>query len=261
MPFLTASGHRLHYEWIGPGPDAAPTIVFLHHGLGSVETWLDYPQSLCEAAGCGGLIYSRWGHGQSDPVSSTPHPLDFMETEARQSLPEVLQELDIRQPILVGHSDGGSIALLYAAGDVALPPAAIVTVAAHVFFDRHSLAGMTAGRKEWDAGDLRAGLRRYHGDNTESVYLAWSGLWLTPEALDWNIEDQLPKITCPALVIQGSEDAFGLEAQVDAIVDQVRGPVRRLVLPGIGHEPHREAKEATLAAMASFIETVLSARA
>lgn len=258
MPFATARGHRLHYEWIGPGPDAAPTLVFLHHGLGSVETWQDYPQRLCQASGCGGLIYSRWGHGRSDPVTSAPRPLDFMEDEAWQTLPQMLHELNVRAPILVGHSDGGSIALLHAGGPVPLAPLAIVTVAAHVFYDRHTLAAMTQARKEWDEGDLRAGLHRYHGDNTDSVYLAWSGLWLRAEALDWNIERHLAKITCPVLVIQGSEDAFGIEAQVDAIVEQVSGPAQRLILQGIGHEPQREARQASLAAMAGFIEAVLS---
>ena len=260
MAFLTACGHRLHYEWIGPGPDAAPTLVFLHHGLGSVETWRDFPQRLCDATGCGALIYSRWGHGRSDPVSSAPRPLDFMEDEAWHSLPEVLRERDVRRPILVGHSDGGSIALLFAARPDPVPPLAIVTVAAHVTYDQHSLAAMREGRREWDEGNLRAGLHRYHGDNVDGVYLAWSGLWLTPEALDWNIERHLSKITCPALVIQGSEDAFGLEAQVDAIVDQVSGPAERLILQGIGHEPHREARQATLASMTGFIEAVLAER-
>ncbi len=258
MPYLTACGHRLHYQWIGPGPEAAPTLVFLHHGLGSIETWQDFPQALSEATGCGALIYSRWGHGRSDPVSSAPRPLDFMEDEAWHTLPEVLHELNVRAPILVGHSDGGSIALLNAGGPVPLAPLAIVTVAAHVFYDQHSLAGMREGRKEWDEGDLRAALQRYHGDNVDGVYLAWSGLWLTPQALDWNIERHLAKITCPALVIQGSEDAFGLEAQVDAIVERVLGPAERLILQGIGHEPHREARQATLASMAGFIEAVLS---
>ncbi len=260
MPFVTACGHRLYYEWIGSGPDAAPTLVFLHHGLGSVETWQDFPQALCEATGCGGLIYSRWGHGLSDPISSAPRPLDFMEDEAWETLPEVLHELNVREPILIGHSDGGTIALLFAAGTVPVPPLAIITVAAHVFFDRYSLAGMTAGRKDWDEGDLRAGLHRYHGDNVDGVYLAWSGLWFRPDALDWNIESHLAKITCPSLVIQGSEDAFGLEAQVDAIVDQVSGPAERLILQGIGHEPHREARQSTLASMTGFIEAVLSER-
>jgi pimeloyl-ACP methyl ester carboxylesterase len=260
MPFLTARGHRLHYEWIGPEPDAAPTLIFLHHGLGSVETWQDYPLALCEATGCGGLLYSRWGHGRSDPVSAAPRPLDFMEDEAWHTLPQILHDLNVRAPILVGHSDGGTIALLFAAGPVPVPPLAIVTVAAHVFYDRHSLAGMTRGRTEWDEGELRAGLYRYHGDNADSLYLAWSGLWLKPEALDWNIEHHLPKITCPALVIQGSEDAFGIEGQVDAIVDQVSGPAECLILQGVGHEPHREARQATLASMTQFIKTVLAGR-
>jgi len=258
MSFLTASGHRLHYEWIGPGPEAAPTLVFLHHGLGTVETWQDFPQALCEATGCGGLIYSRWGHGLSDPVPSEPRPLDFMHREAWEALPEILRQLGVVAPILVGHSDGGSIALLYAAKPDPVSPLAIVTVAGHVFYDRHSLGGMTAGRKDWNEGKLRAGLKRYHGDNTDSVYLAWSGAWLRPEALDWNIEEHLPKITCPALVIQGSEDEFGVEAQVDAIVDQVSGPAEKMYMQGIGHEPHREAKDVVLPAMARFIGSALA---
>jgi len=253
LPFVTAGGHRLHYEWIGPGPEAAPTLVLLHYGLGCVETWFDFPERLAAATGCGALVYSRWGHGRSDPVPPAPRQMTFFADEAWTVLPEILDTLGVREAILVGHSDGGTIALLYAARPQRVPARAVVSIAAHVFFDTSALNSINAGRADWDRGDLREGLERYHGNNAEPMYRAWSDLWLDPGSRDWSAEGQLPAVTCPTLVVQGSEDAFCDPGQVDAIAGGVSGPSEALVLSGIGHIPHREAPEQTAAAIAAFL--------
>ena len=256
MPFASAGGDRLHYEWIGPAPDRAPTLVFLHYALGCVETWKDLPARLAEATGCGALVYSRAGSGQSDPVDPAPRPADYLDHEAWSALPDLLTATAVRDPILLGHSDGASIALLDGARPKAAPARAIISIAAHVFYDEHSLTGMRGTRVAWADQGLREGLARYHGDNTDGLYLSWSGRWLEPEALTWSIEQHLPAITCPTLVMQGSEDEHGVIGQVDSIVTKVSGPVERCVLDGIGHEPHREAPERVFEILADFIRRV-----
>ena len=258
MPFATAGGDRLHYEWIGPDPDQAPTLVFLHYALGCVETWKDLPARLAGATGCGALVYSRAGSGQSDPVPTSPRPADYLDHEAWSALPDLLAVTGVRKPILIGHSDGASIALLYGARANAAPARAIVSIAAHVFYDEHSLAGMRGTRVAWAKDGLREGLARYHGDNTDGLYLSWSGRWLEPEALTWSIEHHLPAITCPTLVMQGTEDEHGVIGQVDSIVERVSGPVERCMLEGIGHEPHREAPERVFAMLTEFVESVVT---
>jgi pimeloyl-ACP methyl ester carboxylesterase len=260
MPFLTAGGHRLHYEWMGPGPEERPTLVLLHHGLGCVETWQDFPQRLIDATGCGALLYSRKGHGRSDPVPTSARPADYLEHEGWVVLPEVLAATGVRRPILVGHSDGGTIALYYAARPepAPLPPLALVTIAAHVYFDAHSRSGMVTGRAAWLETDLKTKLARYHCENTEGMYLSWSERWLDPAALGWSMEELLPRITCPTLAIQGSEDEYGDPGQVTSIVTRVSGPSQPCMLPDIGHEPHREAPERVTAIIADFVAPVLS---
>jgi len=261
VPYATAGGHRLHYEWIGPGPEEAPTLVVMHQALGCVETWGDFPARLAAATGCGALVYSRWGSGKSDPIGLDPRPPTYMEDEAWVALPDLLAATGVRQVIPVGHSDGGTIALFYAADPKPVAPLAVVSVAAHVFYDEHSRGGLAQTRVDWDESDLRARLARHHGDNTDGMYLSWTGLWLKPESLTWNVEHTLPAIVCPALVMQGSEDAHGVVGQVDAIVRGVSGPAERVIMDGVGHEPHREAPQETLRIMAGFIERARARKA
>ncbi|MDH3232824.1 MAG: alpha/beta hydrolase [Alphaproteobacteria bacterium] len=253
MPFATAGGHRLHYEWIGPGPDDAPTLVLLHHALGSVETWGDFPTRLSDTTGLSALVYSRWGHGKSDPIPPSPRPRDYFEYEAWTALPELLTAAGVREAILVGHSDGGTIAIFYAARPHPAPVRGLITMAAHIFYDRHSLAGMKKGREAWLRGEMAAGMERYHGDRAEGMYRSWSDRWLQPEALGWNAEHILPAITCPALIMQGSEDEFGVPGQVDAIVRGVSGRAEGVLMDGIGHEPHREVPERIIATITAFL--------
>ena len=251
--YLIAAGHRLAARWLRPGatPASDHTLVFLHEGLGSIAQWRDFPAALVAATGLPGLVYERWGFGGSEPLV-LPRPRDYLHREAEQALPEVLAACGIERPVLIGHSDGGSIALLFAA---AFPerPAACITEAAHVFVEEVTLAGIREAAALWETTDLKDRLARYHGDRTESVFRGWTETWLRPDFRDWDMTDRLPAITCPLLVIQGEDDEYGTPAQVEAIVAGSGGPAEALLVPDCGHAPHAQQRETVLAAMARFI--------
>jgi len=256
---VVADGRRLTVRRLLPpappaGADDPPVLVFLHEGLGSIAQWRDFPAALCRAAGLPGLIYDRWGFGGSEPLE-LPRPRDYLEREAERVLPQLLDACAVKQPILVGHSDGGSIALLYAAAHPGRPLACI-TEAAHVFVEAVTLAGIRAAAAAWRTGDLPARLARYHGDKTEAVFRGWTETWLRPDFRDWNIEARLPAIACPLLVMQGADDEYGSKAQVEAIVGQSGGPAEPLLVPACGHSPHHQQPAAVLAAMTRFIGQV-----
>jgi len=257
MDALVAAGHRLEATWLGPRPDATPTIVLLHEGLGSVRGWRDFPARLARETGLGVLAYSRWGYGQSDPVS-LPRPLTYMHDEALASLPEVLDAAGVRRAILLGHSDGASIALIFAGSGL---PAAqrvlgLVLEAPHVFVEDVSVQSIAAAAEAYRATDLRARLSRQHGDNVDGAFRGWNGAWLDPGFRAWNIEEYLPRVKVPSLVIQGEDDPYGTLAQVDAIETRSGGPVSRLVLPSCGHAPHKDQPEATIEAVARFVRSL-----
>lgn len=263
MPFIEAAGHRLHYEWAGPEPGDAPTLVFLHQGLGSVSMWGDFPEALAEATGCGMLNYSRWGYGESEPIAEA-RPVEYMHDEALESLPEVLSKLGVRRPILVGHSDGGSIALIYAGSGAAQgagpAPAALILEAAHVFVEDITVDGAAKAKLAFDTTEFPRKLGRHH-DDPEGMFRGWNDIWLYPDFLHWNIEEYLPKVTCPALVIQGENDEYGSRKQVDAIAAKAGGPTEVLMPAGCGHSPHRELREEMLAAMTDFVRQVTGQKA
>ena len=249
--FLEVGGARLECRWIGPRPEEAPTIVFLHEGLGSVSTWRDFPDALAARTGCGALVYSRAGYGRSDPAA-LPRPVRFMHDEARV-LAEVVRRAGIRDCILLGHSDGASIAII-AAGRRAVPGLrALVLEAPHVFAEPCGLESIARIGETYDTTNLRTRLERHHGANTEGAFWGWNRVWLDPEFRAWNIEELLPGIQVPALVVQGEDDEYGSWAHVDAIVRQSGGPVETLAVPACGHAPHAEHRGAVLAAMAGFI--------
>jgi pimeloyl-ACP methyl ester carboxylesterase len=254
---LLAGGRRLEYEWHGPAPDAAATLVFLHEGLGCVSTWRDFPARLSTATGLGALVYSRAGYGGSDPVP-LPRPLRFMHEEALV-LPQVLAATGVREPILVGHSDGGSIALIHAGGVPATNVQALILEAPHVFVEDVSVRSIARAAESYAQGDLRRALERHHGDNVDVAFWGWNRAWLDPGFRSWSIEEYLPRVQCPTLVIQGEDDEYGTLAQLDAIEASSRGPVRRRVFPACGHSPHRAEPDATLAAMADFLREVRAA--
>ena len=251
MPqFLEVDGHRLEYAWHGPSAGEAPTLVFLHEGLGSVSTWRDFPARLAEAAGCGALVYSRRGHGASDPAP-LPRAVRFMHEEATVALPRVLEKLRVADPILVGESDGASIALI-AAGSGAVGARGLILEAPHVFVEEWGLASIAAAAASFAEGPLRSALARHHSD-AEATFSGWSGVWLDPDFRRWNIEEFLPAVGVPLLLLQEEGDPYGTVRQIEAVAAQAGGFVEAHVLPGNGHCPHRDHPDRTLASMAHFL--------
>ncbi len=233
-----------------------PHLVLLHEGLGSVGLWRSFPQQLHDAcAGAEVFAYSRHGYGASAPPV-LPRPVTYMHHEADAVLPQVLHELGIQAPILIGHSDGASIALLNA-GSQQQPaqPAALVLIAPHVFVEDITVAAIEAARISYSSGDLRTRLAKHHVD-VDAAFNGWNDVWLSPEFRTWNIEDRLSNIVCPVLLIQGSADPYGTLKQLDAIEAGIKTPsinVTRLIIDGCGHAPHLERPETVVAAIASFI--------
>jgi pimeloyl-ACP methyl ester carboxylesterase len=227
-----------------------PTLVFLHEGLGSVALWRDFPQRVADATARPALIYSRAGHGRSTTLAAVRTPR-YMHDEALATLPALLDALDIVDPVLIGHSDGASIALIHAGARIR-PVRALVAMAPHVFVEDLSIASIAQARHDYESTDLRARLGRYHAD-VDSAFRGWNEIWLSPAFRDWNIEPYLPGITCPLLLIQGRDDEYGTRAQLDAIEGQVSGRVERVELSDCGHSPHRDQPQATLAAIAGFV--------
>lgn len=249
--FLDLRGARLETAWWGPGPEAAPTIVLLHEGLGCVALWRDFTAALAAATGCGVFAWSRLGYGASSPVT-LPRPTGYMQAEAAEWVGPVLDAAGVRRAVLVGHSDGASIAALYAGGAGDARVAGVVLLAVHVMVEEVSLAGIRAARARWEAGDLRARLAKYHAD-VEGAFLGWNEAWLSPAFRDWDITDCLPRIAAPVLVVQGDADPYGSVAQMAAVARGARD-VRTLLLEGCGHHPHLEAREATLGAVVRFTQ-------
>ncbi len=260
--FVEAGGHRLFAERIHPGTQApgmgSPTIVFLHEGLGSIGQWRDFPAALCMITGLDGLVYDRWGYGKSDRVS-LPRPVRYMHDEALTALPELLARCGIEESILIGHSDGGSIALVYAS---AYPGGVygIVTLAAHVFVEDVTVKGIEEAVQVYRATDLPERLFKYHGANTDLMFCGWAETWLSPEFRSWNIEEYLPGVVCPVLAIQGVDDQYGTPAQVKSITEKVTGPARKLLIPACGHIPHHEARAVVLSEIHHFIADILTHR-
>jgi pimeloyl-ACP methyl ester carboxylesterase len=248
-------GQHLEYRWIGPRPDVAPTIVFLHEGLGCLAMWGDFPDRLASATGCGALVYSRVGYGASDPVRE-PRPVRFMHDEALDVLPAVIERFKLEEVILFGHSDGASIAVVYA-GARRGPIRPLVLEAPHLFVEPICIASITRIARAYETTRLRERLARHHGHNTDSMFRTWTDVWLRPEFRQWNIEEYLPAIESPVLVVQGEDDRYGTVRQVDAVVTQVSGPARSLVLAHCGHSPHSERPDEVLEAAGRFIRQTL----
>ena len=247
---LEIDGLKLEGRWIGPGPTEAPTLVLLHEGLGSVGLWGDFPQKLAAATGCGLFAYSRAGYGGSDPVA-LPRPLSYMHDEARSVLPKILDVIGFRRGMIVGHSDGASIAAIYAGAHDDRRLDGIVLIAPHVFTEDMGIASIAEAKRAYEEGDLKRKLARWH-ENVDSAFYGWNGAWLDPDFRKWDLTEFLPAIRIPVLIVQGEADQYGTIAQVQAIETGCSGPVETTMLPGVGHSPHREASEAALDAIRRF---------
>ena len=249
---------RLEAQWIGPGPDRAPTLVFLHEGLGCVRLWREVPARLAELTGFGALIYSRRGYGGSN-ACSLPRSVDFMHHEGLTVLPEVIGHTGIHDHFLVGHSDGGSIALIQAGGNPCPGLKGVVTLAAHVFCEELTRRSIRAARERYLKGNLKTRLAPYHGENTHCAFVGWSDAWLHPDFRSWTIEAFLPAIRVPVLAIQGEKDPYGSRAQLDIIRRNVGDGVDARLISDCGHAPHLEKPDAVLPAISAFVTRRLGA--
>jgi len=248
---LRVGGRPLAARWLGPPPAEAPTLVLLHEGLGCIGMWKDFPERLAAATGLGVLAYTRFGYAGSAPCA-LPRPVSYMHAEAREVLPAVLAACGIEQAVLVGHSDGGSIALLYC-GEQGGGVIAAITMGAHVLVEDRTVASIAEARDRYVHGDLKARLARYHGERVDEVFWGWNDIWLSPAFRDWNIEHCLAGITAPLLVIQGAGDPYGTPAQVERICAGCAGPALPLILDECSHWPHLEQGERSIAAIAGFL--------
>jgi pimeloyl-ACP methyl ester carboxylesterase len=252
---LRAGGHRLWAQAILPagrqlaGP--APVMVFLHEGLGSITQWRDFPLALVQATGLPALIYDRHGHGRSEPLREARGP-GFLEWEAQVCLPEVLAACGIEAPVLIGHSDGGSIALIFGASFPRVP-LGIVAMAAHVFVEDLTIQSIWKALRAFETTPLRPQLARHHGPKVDAMFHAWAGVWLSAAFRDWTMVDRLAGIEVPVLALQGEDDEYGTPAQLQAIHDHVDAYVEAHLLPQCAHAPHLQAREATLRAITRFL--------
>ena len=247
---VVAEGKRLEAVAHGPPPDQAPTIVMLHEGLGCVALWRDFPAKLAAATGWGVFVYSRAGYGRSEPVV-LPRPLDYMSREARSSLPAVLEAIGFESGILLGHSDGASIAAIYAGEPLADPIDGLVLIAPHLFTEEEGLASIAEARRAYETGDLKPRLAKHHA-LVDVAFRGWNGAWLDPAFKAWNIEDAVQRWRVPALVIQGDDDPYGTLAQVRAIEARSPAPVESLILEGCRHAPQTERSQTTIEAIVEF---------
>ena len=250
MPQTIAAGHAFEFQRI---EGSEPVLVFLHEGLGSIRRWRDFPAEVAKATGCRALVYDRYGYGNSDVLKEERVGMDFMHREALVFLPEILLQLKIQNPVLIGHSDGASIALIHAGTH---PVRGVAVMAPHVFVEEHGLKSIKTIHDTFETTGLPERLGKYHRDARKTFHL-WADAWLDPAFRDWNIEEHLPGVRCPVLAIQGEEDEYGTMAQLDAIARQVGGPCNFLKLPQCGHSPHKDQPEKVLNTLSSFIRKII----
>jgi pimeloyl-ACP methyl ester carboxylesterase len=251
---LAACGKRLEAVVFGPPPDQTATIVMLHEGLGCVALWREFPQKLAAATGLGVVAYSRAGYGGSEPID-LPRPLDYMALEARFSLPAVLDAIGLKRGILLGHSDGASIAAIHAGEHPDERIKGLILMAPHLFTEPMGLASIAAARRAYETGDLRAKLAKYHA-NVDCAFRGWNDAWLDPGFKAWNIEDKVSRWRVPALVIQGVDDQYGTLKQIRAIEARSPAPVESLILEDCRHAPQFDQPQATIEAIVSFCARV-----
>jgi pimeloyl-ACP methyl ester carboxylesterase len=254
--FIDIGAQRLEYRFVGPRPDKTPTLVLLHEGLGCVELWNDFPDKLSAATGTGVFVYSRAGYGKSSSVR-LPRPLSYMHDEARETLPRLLDAIGFKRGLLVGHSDGASIAAVYAGSHQDHRAGGLVLIAPHFFTEDPGIASIVEAKKAYETGDLRARLARWHAD-VDNAFWGWNGAWLDPEFRKWDITEFLGYIRVPLLIVQGEGDQYGTVKQIEVAQQECYCPVEVALLPGARHSPQREAPEATLKVISDFVSRVLA---
>ena len=253
MPQIAAAGHSLEYEWIGGTNPASSTLVFLHEGLGSIRQWRNFPEQVARATGCRALVYDRYGYGNSDVLAEARVGVDFMHREALVFLPEILRQLKIQNPVLVGHSDGASIALIHAGIHATR---GVAVMAPHVFIEDICVNSIQNAMQQFETTDLPGRLGKYHRDAAKTFHL-WADAWLDPAFRGWNIEEYLRGIRCPVLAIQGECDEYGTMAQLDAVGRQAGGPCELQKLKDCGHSPHKEQPDLVLSSLKAFIGKII----
>jgi pimeloyl-ACP methyl ester carboxylesterase len=252
---MIIGGRQLESRWWGPEPDRAPTLVLLHEGLGCVALWRDFPEALAAATGCGVFAYSRFGYGASDPVA-LPRPMNYMHDEALTILPRVLDAAGVRRAVLIGHSDGGSIAAIHAGAIRDPRVVAVVMLAAHFFVEELNIASIRGIKEIYEHGDLRARLARYHHD-VDVAFRGWNEAWLDPRFRAFDITAQVARIEVPVLALQGVDDPYGSAEQLRVLERAARCSIETRLIEGARHSPHLEAREATMQAIVPFIRSVL----
>jgi pimeloyl-ACP methyl ester carboxylesterase len=252
---MIIDGRVLETKWWGLGPSDAPTLVLLHEGLGCVALWRDFPEALVAATGCGVFAYSRFGYGASDPVT-LPRPMSYMHDEALDVLPRVLDAAGVRRAVLIGHSDGGSIAAVHAGAVQDSRVVGVVMMAAHFFVEDLNIATIAGIRVTYEQGDLRQRLARYHRD-VDVAFRGSNDAWLDPRFRAFDITEQVARIQVPVLALQGADDPYDTAEQLRLLERVASCPAETRLIAGARHVPHVEAKEATLAAIVPFIRSVL----
>ena len=250
MKHIDINGLQLEYRDYPAAKPGSPTLLLLHEGLGCVHMWRDFPDKLATATGCRVIVWSRAGYGGSQAYAE-PRTPRYMHREAEEALPALIAALHVERPVLIGHSDGGSIALIFA-GSFPEVPLAVAVLAPHEFVEELSLAGIREARTAWETTDLPRKLTRYHHAQTERVFRDWNDIWLSPAFLDWNIEAYLPKIRCPVLAIQGEDDEYGTMRQIEVVAEAIPG-TQLLKLAKCGHTPQRDQEAAVLEALTRFV--------
>jgi pimeloyl-ACP methyl ester carboxylesterase len=253
--FLTIGASDLEYRMIGPAPQDAPTIVMLHEGLGSAGLWGDFPEKLQAATSTGVLVYSRAGYGASTPAK-LPRPLDYMHVEALEVLPKLLDRIGFRRGLLLGHSDGASIAAIYAGGVPDHRVRGVAMIAPHFIVENVSVDSIAGIKQAYETTNLKTKLARWHSD-VDNAFYGWNGAWLDPRFRDWDISEYLAYIRVPVAILQGADDQYGTIRQIEIAREECYCPVDVTMLPGAGHSPHREAPEAALDAISEFADRIL----
>jgi pimeloyl-ACP methyl ester carboxylesterase len=254
---IIVNGKHIEAEWHGAAPERTPTLVLLHEGLGSLSMWRDFPAKLAQRTGYGVLVYSRPGYGKSDPVT-LPRPLSYMHDEALEVLPQVLDQAGIKKTILIGHSDGASIATIYAGGQQDFRVRGLVLLAPHFFVEDISVKSIAAAKVAYETGDLRERLKRHHGSNVDVAFRGWNEAWLDPRFRDWRIDDYVAHVRVPILIVQGTDDQYGTLAQVQLAESDAYCPVEATILGRCGHSPQIDRPDETLAAIGEFVHRVLA---